>query len=104
MAVGSKWWMSSMSDDKISFDEGGFSFNVGGLSSGKIAIIFAAVSTIVGGLWAGFEVYQQFLTMKEVTATYAAMGDDFNKMTGSSCATTACTCCSWPASAGAAPR
>ena len=67
MAVGSKWWMSSMSDDKISFDEGGFSFNVGGLSSGKIAVIFAAVSTIVGGLWAGFEVYQQFLTMKEVT-------------------------------------
>ena len=39
-----------MSDDekKISFDEGGFSFNLGGLSSGKIAIIFAAVSTVVG--------------------------------------------------------
>lgn len=80
MAAGGKWWMSNMSDDKISFDESGFSFNVGGLSSGKIAIIFAAISTIVGGLWAGFQVYQQFLTMQEVTATYAAMGDDFNKM------------------------
>jgi hypothetical protein len=40
------------------------------LSSGKIAIIFAAISTIVGGLWGGFQVYQQFLTMKEVTAAY----------------------------------
>jgi hypothetical protein len=73
-----------MSDDKedpkVSFDESGFSFNVGGLSSGKIAIIFAAISTVVGSLWAGFQVYQQFLTMQEVTSTYASMGDDFNKM------------------------
>lgn len=71
-----------MSDeqDKVSFDENGFSFNVGGLSSGKIAIIFAAISTVVGSLWAGFQVYQQFLTMQEVTATYASMGDEFNKM------------------------
>lgn len=67
-------------ESKVSFDESGFSFNVGGLSSGKIAIIFAAISTVVGSLWAGFQVYQQFLTMQEVTATYAAMGDDFNKM------------------------
>jgi hypothetical protein len=63
-----------MSDEKeepkVAFDESGFSFNLGGLSSGKIAIIFAAISTIVGGLWAGFQVYQQFLTMKEVTAAY----------------------------------
>jgi hypothetical protein len=57
-------------ESKVSFDEGGFSFSVGKLSSGKIAIIFAAISTIVGGLWAGFQVYQQFLTMKEVTAAY----------------------------------
>jgi len=57
-------------ESKVSFDEGGFSFNIGGLSSGKIAIIFAALSTIIGGLWAGFQVYQQFLTMKEVTAAY----------------------------------
>ena len=67
-------------EPKVSFDESGFSFNVGGLSSGKIAIIFAAISTVVGSLWAGFQVYQQFLTMQEVTATYASMGDDFNKM------------------------
>lgn len=63
-----------MSDEKedpqVSFDEGGFSFKIGNLSSGKIAVIFAAISTIVGGLWAGFQVYQQFLTMKEVTAAY----------------------------------
>ena len=57
-------------EPKVSFDESGFSFNIGGLSSGKIAIIFAAFSTILGGLWAGFQVYQQFLTMKEVTAAY----------------------------------
>lgn len=63
--------MSSTDDEpKVSFDEGGFSFNIGGLSSGKIAIIFAAVSTVIGSLWAGFQVYQQFLTMKEVTAAY----------------------------------
>jgi hypothetical protein len=57
-------------EPKVSFDESGFSFNIGGLSSGKIMIIFAALSTIIGGLWAGFQVYQQFLTMKEVTAAY----------------------------------
>jgi uncharacterized coiled-coil protein SlyX len=62
--------MSNTEESKVSFDDGGFSFNVGGLSSGKIAVILAAVSTIVGGLWAGFQVYQQFLTMKEVTAAY----------------------------------
>lgn len=63
-----------MSDDKedpqVAFDESGFSFKIGNLSSGKIAMIFAAVSTVVGSLWAGFQVYQQFLTMKEVTAAY----------------------------------
>ena len=61
--------MSSTDDEKeIAFDESGFSFKIGNLTSGKIAIIFAAVSTVVGSLWAGFQVYQQFLTMKEVTA------------------------------------
>lgn len=63
-----------MSDEKedpqVAFDESGFSFKIGNLSSGKIAVIFAAVSTVVGSLWAGFQVYQQFLTMKEVTAAY----------------------------------
>lgn len=67
-------------DPKVSFDESGFSFNLGGLSSGKIAIIFAAISSVVGALWAGFQVYQQFLTMQEVTSTYASMGDEFTKM------------------------
>jgi len=57
-------------EPKVAFDESGFSFSIGKLSSGKIAIIFAALSTIIGGLWAGFQVYQQFLTMKEVTAAY----------------------------------
>ena len=63
--------MSSTDEEpKVAFDESGFSFSIGKLSSGKIAIIFAAFSTIIGGLWAGFQVYQQFLTMKEVTAAY----------------------------------
>jgi len=63
--------MSSTDEEpKVAFDESGFSFKIGKLSSGKIAIIFAALSTIIGGLWAGFQVYQQFLTMKEVTAAY----------------------------------
>ncbi len=57
-------------DPQVAFDESGFSFKIGNLTSGKIAIIFAAVSTVVGTLWAGFQVYQQFLTMQEVTAAY----------------------------------
>lgn len=61
---------SEKEDPQVAFDESGFSFKIGNLSSGKIAVIFAAVSTIVGSLWAGFQVYQQFLTMKEVTAAY----------------------------------
>ena len=61
---------SEKEDPQVAFDESGFSFKIGNLPSGKIAVIFAAVSTIVGSLWAGFQVYQQFLTMKEVTAAY----------------------------------
>jgi hypothetical protein len=61
---------SESDEPKVAFDEGGFSFSLGGLTSGKIAIIFAAITTVVGTLWAGFQVYQQFLTMKEVTAAY----------------------------------
>jgi len=57
-------------EPQVAFDESGFSFKIGNLSSGKIAVIFAAVSTVVGSLWAGFQVYQQFLTMQEVTAAY----------------------------------
>jgi hypothetical protein len=61
---------STDNEPKVAFDEGGFSFSLGGLTSGKIAIICAAISTVVGALWAGFQVYQQFLTMQEVTAAY----------------------------------
>lgn len=61
---------SEKEDPQVAFDESGFSFKIGNLSSGKIAIVFAAVSTVVGSLWAGFQVYQQFLTMQEVTAAY----------------------------------
>ena len=57
-------------EPQVAFDESGFSFKIGNLTSGKIAIIFAAISTVVGSLWAGFQVYQQFLTMQEVTAAY----------------------------------
>lgn len=57
-------------EPQVAFDESGFSFKIGNMSSGKIAMVFAAVSAIVGALWGGFQVYQQFLTMKEVTAAY----------------------------------
>lgn len=60
----------------------GTSVEIGGIkfTGGKLFVVFTALSTAAGSLWAGFEVYQQFLTMKEVTETYASMGDDFNKM------------------------
>jgi len=60
----------------------GTSIEVGGIkfTGGKLFVVLTALSTAAGSLWAGFEVYQQFLTMKEVTETYASMGDDFNKM------------------------
>ena len=60
----------------------GTSIEVGGIkfTGGKLFVVLTALSTAAGSLWAGFEVYQQFLTMQEVTSTYASMGDDFNKM------------------------
>lgn len=60
----------------------GTSIEVGGIkfTGGKMMIVITALSTAAGSLWAGFEVYQQFLTMKEVTETYASMGDEFTKM------------------------
>jgi hypothetical protein len=43
--------MSSTDEEpKVAFDESGFSFKIGGLSSGKIAIIFAAISSAASGL------------------------------------------------------
>lgn len=60
----------------------GTSVEIGGIkfTGGKLFVVLTALSTAAGSLWAGFEVYQQFLTMKEVTQTYASMGDEFNKM------------------------
>jgi uncharacterized protein (DUF885 family) len=65
-----------MSDEeKTSLEFGGMTF-----TGGKLFALITALSTAGGALWGGFEVYQQFLTMKEVTETYASMGDDFTKM------------------------
>lgn len=60
----------------------GTSIEVGGIkfTGGKLFVVLTALSTAAGSLWAGFEVYQQFLTMQEVTATYASMGDEFAQM------------------------
>jgi len=67
-----------MSDE----EKEGTSIEVGGVkfTGGKMMIVITALSTAAGSLWAGFEVYQQFLTMKEVTETYASMGDEFAQM------------------------
>ena len=62
---------ASVAANSVGFDKKGkLEFNIGGLSSAKLAMIFAAGSTVLGGLWAGFQVYQQFLTMQKVTAAY----------------------------------
>ena len=62
---------AKVSGNSIGFDKKGkLEFEIGGLSSGKIAVIAAALSTVVGALWGGFQVYQQFLTMQKVTAAY----------------------------------
>jgi hypothetical protein len=60
----------------------GTSIEVGGIkfTGGKLFVVLTALSGAAGSLWAGFEVYQQFLTMQEVTATYASMGDEFAQM------------------------
>lgn len=60
----------------------GTSIEVGGVkfTGGKLFVVLTALSTAAGSLWAGFEVYQQFLTMQEVTSTYASMGDEFAQM------------------------
>jgi hypothetical protein len=60
----------------------GTSVEIGGVkfTGGKLFVVLTALSTAAGSLWAGFEVYQQFLNMKEVTATYASMGDEFAQM------------------------
>ena len=58
-------------ENTLGFNQKGkLEFNIGGLSSAKIGIIFAAGSTVLGAMWGGFQVYQQFLTMQRVTAAY----------------------------------
>lgn len=60
----------------------GTSIEIGGIkfAGGKLFAVITALSTAGGALWGGFQVYQQFLTMQEVTATYASMGEEFTKM------------------------
>lgn len=67
-----------MSDE----EKEGTSIEVGGIkfTGGKMMLVITALTTGAGSLWAGFEVYQQFLTMQEVTSTYASMGDEFAQM------------------------
>jgi len=64
-----------MSEEGTSLEVGGIKF-----TGGKLFAVLTALSTAAGALWGGFQVYQQFLTMQEVTATYASMGDEFTKM------------------------
>lgn len=67
-----------MSDE----EKEGTSIEVGGIkfTGGKMMLVITALTTGAGSLWAGFQVYQQFLTMQEVTSTYASMGDEFAQM------------------------
>ena len=60
----------------------GTSVEIGGIkfTGGKLFAVATALSGAGGALWGGFQVYQQFLTMQEVTATYAAMGEEFTQM------------------------
>ena len=39
---------------------------------GKIFVIITALTTLGGGLWAGFEFYKDYLTMKETVQSYTA--------------------------------
>lgn len=68
-----------MSDEEKSE---GTAIEIGGIkfAGGKLFAVVAALSSAGGALWGGFEVYQQFLTMKEVTGTFASMGDEFTQM------------------------
>lgn len=67
-----------MSDE----EKEGTSLEIGGIkfAGGRLFAVITALSTAGGALWGGFQVYQQFLTMQEVTSTYASMGDEFTKM------------------------
>ena len=47
---------------------------VGGIKfkGGKLVVIFTLISTLGGGLWAGFEFYKNFMDMREKIESYSA--------------------------------
>jgi len=47
---------------------------VGGIKfkGGKLVVIFTLISTLGGGLWAGFEFYKDYMDMREKIETYSA--------------------------------
>lgn len=54
--------------------EQGTSIEVGGIkfTGGKMMILFTALSTAGGALWGGFEVYSDYMAMKEQIQSYVA--------------------------------
>ena len=47
---------------------------VGGIKfkGGKLVVIFTLISTLGGGLWAGFEFYKDYMDMREKIESYTA--------------------------------
>ena len=47
---------------------------VGGIKfkGGKLVIVFTVISTLGGGLWAGFEFYKDYMDMREKIESYTA--------------------------------
>lgn len=41
-------------------------------TGGKMAIVITLVTSLIGGLWGGFEVYKDYMDMKEKIETYVA--------------------------------
>ena len=54
--------------------EQGTSIEIGGIkfTGGKMMILFTALSTAGGALWGGFEVYSDYMAMKEQIQSYVA--------------------------------
>ena len=48
--------------------------DVGGVKfkGGKLAVVFTLISTLGGGLWAGFEIYKDYMDMREKIESYTA--------------------------------
>jgi hypothetical protein len=53
----------------VELDVGGVKVN---FKSYWLAVIVPVAGTVIGALWGGFELYSQFLEMKEATAAYVA--------------------------------